>query len=86
MGQFSIMHLLILFGIILLFFGGRRLPEIGGSMGRAIREFKDAISGKDTINERTVSQQQELLDAQKKAADAIQQLEDLKKKSNSQQT
>jgi len=46
MGEFSIMHLSLLFGIILLFFGGRRLPEVGSSLGRAIREFKDAISGK----------------------------------------
>jgi len=46
MGEFSIMHLSLLFGIVLLFFGGRKLPELGGSMGRAIREFKDGINGK----------------------------------------
>jgi sec-independent protein translocase protein TatA len=37
-------HLLIL-GIILLFFGPRRLPELGNTLGKAIRNFKDAISG-----------------------------------------
>ena len=37
-------HLLIL-GIVLLMFGPRRLPELGNTMGKAIRNFKDAISG-----------------------------------------
>jgi sec-independent protein translocase protein TatA len=37
-------HLLIL-GIVLLFFGPRRLPELGNTLGKAIRNFKDAISG-----------------------------------------
>lgn len=37
-------HLLIL-GIVLLIFGPRRLPELGNTMGKAIRNFKDAISG-----------------------------------------
>jgi TatA/E family protein of Tat protein translocase len=37
-------HLLIL-GIILLVLGPRRLPELGNTLGKAIRNFKDAISG-----------------------------------------
>ena len=37
-------HLLIL-GIVLLIFGPRRLPELGNTLGKAIRNFKDAISG-----------------------------------------
>jgi sec-independent protein translocase protein TatA len=36
-------HLLVL-GIILLFFGPRRLPELGNTLGKSIRNFKDAIS------------------------------------------
>lgn len=46
MGNLSLTHMLIFFGIVLLLFGGRRLPELGGSMGRAIREFKDALDGR----------------------------------------
>ncbi|HKK08058.1 MAG TPA: twin-arginine translocase TatA/TatE family subunit, partial [Gemmatimonadota bacterium] len=30
-----------------LFFGARRLPEIGGSLGKGIREFKDSLKGLD---------------------------------------
>jgi sec-independent protein translocase protein TatA len=37
-------HLLIL-GIVLIFFGPRRLPELGNTLGKAIRNFKDAMSG-----------------------------------------
>ena len=38
-------HIVILLGIALLLFGGKRLPEIGKSLGSGMREFKDAISG-----------------------------------------
>ena len=37
-------HLLIL-GIVLLIFGPRRLPELGNTLGKAIKNFKDAVSG-----------------------------------------
>lgn len=37
-------HLLVL-GIVLLIFGPRRLPELGNTLGKAIRNFKDAVSG-----------------------------------------
>jgi sec-independent protein translocase protein TatA len=38
-------HIVILLGIALLLFGGKRLPEIGRSLGGGMREFKDAITG-----------------------------------------
>jgi sec-independent protein translocase protein TatA len=31
--------------IALLLFGGKRLPEIGKSLGHGMREFKDAVTG-----------------------------------------
>ncbi len=31
--------------IILLLFGAKKLPELGHSLGRGMREFKDGISG-----------------------------------------
>jgi sec-independent protein translocase protein TatA len=33
--------------IVLLVFGPKRLPEMGRSLGRGMREFKDSITGKD---------------------------------------
>ncbi|MCC7441036.1 MAG: twin-arginine translocase TatA/TatE family subunit [Bdellovibrionales bacterium] len=37
-------HLLIL-GIILLVFGPRRLPQVGHTVGKTIRNFREALSG-----------------------------------------
>ena len=39
-------HLLVLL-VILLFFGPRRLPELGNSIGRTMRNFKRAMNGDD---------------------------------------
>jgi sec-independent protein translocase protein TatA len=46
-------HLLIL-GVVLLFFGPRRLPELGNTLGKAIRNFKDAISGVEEATYRKI--------------------------------
>jgi sec-independent protein translocase protein TatA len=43
-------ELLIILGIAVLLFGARRLPEIGSGMGKAIKNFKGAISGEDEID------------------------------------
>ena len=37
-------HVVILL-IILLIFGPRKLPELGNTLGKAIKNFKDSISG-----------------------------------------
>jgi len=42
---------LIIIGVLVLLFGAKRLPEIGRSMGRGMREFKDSVSGKDVDDE-----------------------------------
>lgn len=38
-------HIVLLLVIALLLFGGKRLPEIGRSLGSGMREFKDAVTG-----------------------------------------
>jgi sec-independent protein translocase protein TatA len=42
------MELVIILVIVVIIFGVGRLPEIGGAVGRAIREFREASSGQDT--------------------------------------
>jgi sec-independent protein translocase protein TatA len=37
---------LIVILIVLLFFGPKRLPALGKSLGQGMREFKDSISGR----------------------------------------
>ena len=44
MGEFSLPHLLILLLILLIFFGPSRLPQLGSSLGKAIRGFKEGLN------------------------------------------
>jgi len=37
----------ILLVIVLLVFGPKRLPEMGKSLGKGMREFKNSVTGKD---------------------------------------
>ena len=39
------MELIVVLVIALLVLGPKRLPEVGKSLGRGMREFKDSISG-----------------------------------------
>jgi sec-independent protein translocase protein TatA len=43
MGPIGIWELLIILFIIVLLFGATRLPQIGGGLGKGIRNFKDAF-------------------------------------------
>jgi sec-independent protein translocase protein TatA len=46
-GLFQPMHLLTIFGIALLVFGPKKLPELGKGIGDGIRGFKSAMAMKD---------------------------------------
>ncbi|MCO5143784.1 MAG: twin-arginine translocase TatA/TatE family subunit [Oligoflexia bacterium] len=54
---FSIGHVVIV-GIVVLLFGSRKLPELGASLGKGMRAFKDGMEG------RTVNSDTELLDSE----------------------
>ena len=41
----SIWELAILLIVLLLIFGAKRLPEMGRSLGKGMREFKDSVTG-----------------------------------------
>lgn len=41
------LELAIILIIALVIFGPKKLPELGRSMGRGIREFRQSVSGKD---------------------------------------
>ncbi len=45
------LEIIIVLVIVLVIFGPKRLPELGRSMGRGMREFKDSITGKDDDDE-----------------------------------
>jgi sec-independent protein translocase protein TatA len=45
MGPLSWPEILIILVVLLLLFGAKRLPEMGRSLGKGMREFKDAVTG-----------------------------------------
>lgn len=45
--NFGFGEIMIVLVLVLLLFGAKRLPEIGSSMGKGIREFKKSISDVD---------------------------------------
>jgi sec-independent protein translocase protein TatA len=54
------LEIILVLVVVLVIFGPKRLPELGRSMGRGMREFKDSITGKDDDKkpEITAAQQQ----------------------------
>jgi sec-independent protein translocase protein TatA len=44
-GNLSSGELILIFAVVLLLFGARRIPELAKGLGKGIREFKDATSG-----------------------------------------
>jgi len=44
MPHFSFMELVIIMVVILLLFGAKRIPEVAGSLGKGIKEFKKEMS------------------------------------------
>ena len=51
-GIFQPMHLLIIFGIVLLIFGPNKLPELGKGLGQSIRSFKEAMNQTEEENKK----------------------------------
>ena len=45
------LEIVIILVIVLLIFGPKRLPDLGRSLGRGMREFKDSVTGKDSDDE-----------------------------------
>lgn len=54
-GLFQPMHLLIIFGIALLVFGPKKLPELGKGIGDGIRGFKTAMKGQEESPEKSMA-------------------------------
>ncbi|HCG91459.1 MAG TPA: twin-arginine translocase TatA/TatE family subunit [Dehalococcoidia bacterium] len=43
-GPFGLPELLIILAILMFIFGARKLPEIGSSLGKAIKGFKSSVT------------------------------------------
>ncbi len=61
---FGVPELLVVLVIVLVVFGAGKLPEIGGAIGKSIRNFKKASEGKEEIEIKPKSEKSE--DSEKK--------------------
>lgn len=48
MGIPSLSELIIIFGVVFLLFGAKKLPELGGAIGESIKNFKKGIKDEET--------------------------------------
>lgn len=48
-------EMILILVIVLLMFGGRKIPELMRGLGRGVKEFKDAQAGKESDPTTTVS-------------------------------
>ena len=58
MGQLGLPELIIIGIIALLIFGPKKLPDLGAGLGKAIRDFKGAMS-EDTSEEKKKEEKKE---------------------------
>lgn len=53
------LELVVILVIALVIFGPKRLPELGGSLGKGIREFRTSVTGKDGDSKGELNQPQQ---------------------------
>ncbi|MBM3775188.1 MAG: twin-arginine translocase TatA/TatE family subunit [Acidobacteria bacterium] len=52
MPQLGFSELIIILGIAVLLFGGRKIPEVAKGLGEGIRNFKHALKGDEKVDEK----------------------------------
>ena len=52
MGIFGIGEILIILAIVLLLFGGKKIPELMKGLGQGMKEFKDASKGETKTDDK----------------------------------
>ncbi len=58
MGSFSVWHWLIVLLVVVLVFGTKKLGNMGGDIGKAVKGFKDGVKGEDDKSSAPVSPSQ----------------------------
>ncbi len=52
MGKFGWTEIILILAVVLLLFGGRKIPELRKGIGRGIKEFKDGVKGEGEDNKK----------------------------------
>ena len=60
MGNLGTTELLIIFGIILVFFGAKKIPDLASGLGKGIRSFKKAISTDEESTDQSAEKKKEI--------------------------
>lgn len=47
MGDIGVTELLLILAVVILLFGGKKIPELMKGIGKGIRGFKDGVKGED---------------------------------------
>lgn len=50
-GGVGFQEILLIALVVLLFFGGKKIPELMKGLGKGVRSFKDGMNGKDDDND-----------------------------------
>lgn len=50
LGVFGPWQVVLIIAIVVLLFGGKKIPELMKGLGKGVKEFKDATNGKDESN------------------------------------
>ena len=53
MGQWSIVHWLVVLGIVVVIFGTKKLRNMGNDLGSAVKGFKDGMNSEDEAKKMT---------------------------------
>ena len=52
MGPIQLPELMVIMGIAVLLFGGKKIPEVAKGLGEGIRNFKTALKGEEKVEEK----------------------------------
>ena len=56
MGKFGAFEIILILAVVLLLFGGKKIPELMKGLGKGIKEFKDASKGEENAASSTAEE------------------------------